>query len=472
MPNIEDVKLIDYLNEIESKITCVQKEEIIHIFKELIDYYLNRGKSINEIKSLLRFDSLNDFYVSDNTTRLNLDNAGLIYPLSSDDEISMYRLSATLKEKINPLILQAALVFTIKRIPIFSSKIKKDFFWHYLEMKNNVIKVQEEKSICENSDINGDLYRVLYRDNRISLELFHGLTDAGGALVFLKTLVAKYLRLLGVDSSLTSGVLNVQEEIKEEELLNAYKEERGERNNKLLLSLPSLHIDGTVLKVDAVDICQFEIDSNKLKSIASSYGGTVTAYILSIMFIASRDAMSKLDGKLNIQVPVNMRKYKNESTLRNYSMYFGVSLDMNEEMSIEKLVKQIDKQIKEKGSEKEMNKMISSSNRFISLSNHIPLFIKKPLVSLAYKRFSGKAYGNNLSNLGVIEVPEELKKEIIGFDFVFKPEAQNKIVSSLVTYNGKTKFSIIKRIKEETYENKIFELLNIDELEVKRIFVK
>lgn len=472
MPNSEETKLIDFLNEINSKITCTKKDEIIKIFKELIDYYLSIGKNITEIKNLLRIDYLDDFYANNNTKRLDLDNAGIIYPLSSGSEISMYRLSVTLREKINPLILQAALIFTIKRIPIFSSKLKKDFFWHYLEMNNNVIKVQEENSICESSDINGDLYRALYCDNRISLELFHGLTDASGALVFLKTLVAEYLRLLGIDSSITNGVLNVQEEIKEEELLNAYQEERGEKNNKSLLSSPSVHIEGAILENDQVDICSIEIDSNKLKAVASSYGGTVTAYILSIMFIASRDSIKESNGNLNIQVPVNMRKYKNESTLRNYSMYFGVSFGMNEEMNMEKLVKQVDKQIKEKGSEEEMNKMISSSNYFISLANYIPLFIKKPIVSLAYKRFSGKAYGNNLSNLGVIEVPEELKKEIMGFDFILKPEARNKTVSSLVTYNGKTKFTIIKRIKEETYENKILELLNKDKLEVKRIFVR
>lgn len=59
--------------------------------------------------------------------------------------------------------------------------------------------MQEDMGPCQyiNPLLNREyLFRVLYYERRISLEVFHALTDGNGALMFLKELVYQYLRLV------------------------------------------------------------------------------------------------------------------------------------------------------------------------------------------------------------------------------------------------------------------------------------
>ena len=69
-----------------------------------------------------------------------LDNSAKIFPLSTGKRYStVFRLSVLLKEDIIPETLQEALIETLEKYQSFKVKIKKGFFWHYLE--NNTKKV-------------------------------------------------------------------------------------------------------------------------------------------------------------------------------------------------------------------------------------------------------------------------------------------------------------------------------------------
>ena len=53
--------------------------------------------------------------------------------------------------------------------------------------------------------------RVVYYQNRVSVEFFHILTDGTGANIFLRTLLREYLRLLGHQIPATEGVFDASE---------------------------------------------------------------------------------------------------------------------------------------------------------------------------------------------------------------------------------------------------------------------
>ncbi len=52
--------------------------------------------------------------------------------------------------------------------------------------------------------------------------MFHSLADGLGAVTFLKTLTAVYLRMRGVEIPDEEGILSVEEEPKREELEDSY----------------------------------------------------------------------------------------------------------------------------------------------------------------------------------------------------------------------------------------------------------
>src|SRR5690606_26561340 len=102
-------------------------------FANALKYYATSGLSADEALKRLDPTNLGGFYSRPSNTWYPLDNAAKIYPFSMrHDYMSVFRLSAYLKEDVVPEILQMALTFTIKRFPSFATTVKKGFFWHYL----------------------------------------------------------------------------------------------------------------------------------------------------------------------------------------------------------------------------------------------------------------------------------------------------------------------------------------------------
>ena len=128
---------------------------------------------------------------------LKLDNAAKLYPaVKTKNWSNVFRLSITLREKIDAEILQSALDTTVKRFPSISMKLCKGFFWYYLESTKAPHIIPEKPYPCSKMtprDLRKCAFRVLYYENRIAVEFFHSLTDGNGGLIFLKTLAAEYI---------------------------------------------------------------------------------------------------------------------------------------------------------------------------------------------------------------------------------------------------------------------------------------
>ena len=130
-----------------------------------------------------------------------LDNtAKLFAAVSGEDLSSVFRISAVLKEKVDPELLQRALVRTLLEFENFRVKLRKGFFWYYFETNNRNPGVEEEQSApCRFIDPHRGArfpFRVSYYGCRINFEVFHGLTDGLGALRFASRLTEHYLELV------------------------------------------------------------------------------------------------------------------------------------------------------------------------------------------------------------------------------------------------------------------------------------
>lgn len=74
-----------------------------------------------------------------------LDNAANVYPaIRSLQRPGLFRVSAILKEPVQPKLLQQALNATLKRIPSFSVKMRSGLFWHYFSHSDDTIHIQED----------------------------------------------------------------------------------------------------------------------------------------------------------------------------------------------------------------------------------------------------------------------------------------------------------------------------------------
>ena len=75
-----------------------------------------------------------------------LDNSAKIFPMSTGEKYStVFRISAVLKEQINPEILQKALNKTLEKYQIFKVKMRPGLFWYYLEENTKQPIIEEER---------------------------------------------------------------------------------------------------------------------------------------------------------------------------------------------------------------------------------------------------------------------------------------------------------------------------------------
>ena len=131
---------------------------------------------------------------------MRLDNAAKIYPANRRRKWSnVFRLSATLQEPIDPIVLQSALDVTIHRFPSIAGRLRRGMFWYYLEESDFLPIIEEEQEpLCAalyEKNRPGLLFRVTYFGPRINLEVYHVLADGTGAMWFLEEMVCRYLSL-------------------------------------------------------------------------------------------------------------------------------------------------------------------------------------------------------------------------------------------------------------------------------------
>ena len=123
-------------------------------------------------------------------------------------------------------------------------------------------------------------------------------------------------------------------------------------------------------------------------------------------------------------------------------------------------------QLEEKANKEKMSEMITSANKLVSSLRLIPLFIKLPIAKKLYGFLGDQAFTSTLSNLGVINMPEEYKKHILSMDFVLGTAPNNRAITGLITFNNVTTFSVSKMTKDPTFEEKIYELFTNEGLDV------
>ena len=251
---------------------------------------------------------------------LKLDNAAKIYPPSrTRGWAAMFRLSVTLTEPVDPVVLAQAQRSVLKRFPAFAVRLRRGLFWYYLErMEGAPILQQDVGNPLVRMDLreNGRfLYRVRYHDRRIAVEFFHALTDGTGALTFLLTLAAEYLRLKkGVRIPAGGPVLDCRDAPSPEEMEDSFlKYARGAGRSRR--EKPAYHISGTPDHRHFLNITTGIIPVKTVVDAAKSHGVSVTAFLTSVLILClqqiQQNEASKKAAKLPVKVmlPVNLRRF-------------------------------------------------------------------------------------------------------------------------------------------------------------------
>ena len=440
-------------------------------FEKALLYYDESGVPLSEALEHLTPERMGGFYAREAAVWYPLDSAAKVYPLSmGHGKMAVFRLSAYLKKPVVPELLQTALTFVMRRFPGFAVTVKKGFFWHYMDgWKGRYAVLPDDMPPCRAMNLGrtgSKAFRVLYRENRISVEFFHILTDGTGGMVFLKTLLVEYLRLLGTESPETDGILRITDLPDAAESENAFPRVLREKSKGGFADRAALQLGGSRSRVNPCQILRLKTDAAALLSAAKSRGVTVTAYVLSKMLCACRAAMEDTAGDISVQVPVNMRKFYPSKTLRNFSLYCGVRFAAEQVAEADALLSGITQQLQEKASQAALDKMVASTESLVATARYLPLFLKFPVVKAVYGILGDRIFTTTLSNLGVVTLPEKLAQQVESLDFVLGTARVNRALCSMVTFGDTASLCVAKQTEDPTFEETLVHLLEADGLKI------
>lgn len=401
---------------------------------------------------------------------IKLDNAATIYPsILTKKYAAMFRISATLYEKVDENILYKALKNVIKRFPTFRYKLKMGLFWHYFKHIDGIPDIQNDVknpmlriNFKENNNF---MFRVRYFDKRISVEYFHALTDGNGGLTFLLSLVCEYLKLKNdIKVEYNNQILNPNEKAKKEEYNDSfYKYARG--IGSLFKEKKAYHYKGTMEEGHLLNIITGIISINEIKKKCTQYNCTITEFIVSLMILSLQEIQEKENIKqsnkkpIKISIPVDLRKIYKTNTMRNFSSYVNVFIETRYgHYSFEEIINQVKNQMNLMITEKNLNAKISgnvnlSKNYFIRL---IPMFIKKHIISFIEKLMGDRYCSSTFSNLGLIELPSDMQKNIKELGVIIGRSRGKPGSCSCVGFKSNLYISFSRRIKEAEFERLFF----------------
>lgn len=397
-----------------------------------------------------------------------LDNAARIYPAIRNRKwSSVYRLSVNLKEPVRPDFLQQALDITLKRIPSFAVQMKAGLFWHFFERGRERPLVQNDVSnpcVRLFGGSNGNfLFRVRYYGRRIALEVFHSVTDGSGALTFLKTLTAEYLSLCGYPIPATHGVLDCSEGPKPEEIEDNFGKYANLKVVKSRRESKAFHLFGTDLPPHSINIVTGYIPLDKILPEAKKRQVTLTEYLagayIFVLYNIQKASGRKRQLPVKVSVPVNMRKFYGSTTLRNFSSYVNPGIDPSYgDYTFDEIVTLVHHFMRYEITEKHLNARLAKnvkSERNLLL-RVAPLFMKNWTLSLAFKLVGERLFTSTLTNLGVVDVPEEMKPHVEYFDWMLGPPRYNKVSCAVISYEGLLSISFTRTIREAYVEREFF----------------
>ncbi|MCM0647233.1 hypothetical protein NBE98_02445 [Clostridium swellfunianum] len=408
-----------------------------------------------------------------------LDNAAKIYPaIREKNWAPMFRIDAVLKEEVNPEVLQAALTMTYKRFPTFSVNIVKGLFWYYFEPNESEPKVRLEDTyptspFSEKKD-GGYLFRVLHYKHRISLEIFHSITDGFGATIFLRTLLFNYFTLLNgrepIDNAFeleNYGILYHKDLPTPEETADSFQYYALANNEMSLKENSAFKIPGTRIKENTLKALHVLVDVKDLHRLSKEFDATITEFLTALFIYAILDAKvynSTEKKPIKISVPINLRKRFPSKTLRNFSSYINVEFTPEgsaERIKLKDICEVVSKQIRD-GVDIDTLRGKFSGN--VQTEKNIamriaPLMLKNIVLKTGFSLFGERITTSTLSNVGNIELPKAMADMVERFDFLIGAPKQNAFNCAVISFKDTISISFSSIIGENTVPKKFVDFL-------------
>ncbi len=400
-----------------------------------------------------------------------LDNAAKLYPAIKNRRwTAIFRISVDMDEPVDRDLLQQALVMVTKRLGIFACRLRAGVFWYYFEKNNkDPAVVDDAVNPCirlYRRDKTGHLFRVRTFGRRIAIEVFHAVSDGYGGSVFLKTLVAQYLRLKGLDIPNTHGILDINAPLSEEETEDSFLKYYNKKAVRAWKETYAWRIPGTNETGYVLNLMTGICSVAQVKAAAKRYNVSITEFLTAVYMYALYSIQIRQKARkhlpIKVSVPVNLRSFFESKTLRNFSSYINPEINASwGEYTFEEIVHTVHHQLRCELNPKLLGSKMSKNVKaekslFVRL---LPLFFKNMAIHIIYNLAGENRMTSTLSNLGPLDLPEEMQAHVTRFDVMLGAPRYNRVNCAVCSYKDALHICFTSIIRETEVEREFFTLL-------------
>ncbi|SDB82751.1 hypothetical protein GA0111570_10442 [Raineyella antarctica] len=386
---------------------------------------------------------------------VRLDNAANIFLAARTElDTKVFRLSAELDEQVDPDVLQRALDRVFVQYPLFRAVLRRGFFWYYLLESDRSPVVAEDTAAPVSHLYSFDgrelLFRVLYRGRRVSLEIFHALTDGTGALWFFQDLLTEYVGLRHPDE-FAAVAPPVGTAVKQEFTVDAFThwfasgtgkvpfiDEASPAVESASTHLPDaappgpvgpiarhrhprsgvVRVHGTHAPDLRTRVVELSMPVKPVLGLARAEGVSLTIYLVALFFESLR-ATREVSGRertMTVSVPVNLRQFFPSESGRNFFATTRLEHTYGTDPEADTLgavCRDLDTQFRRQLTHESLERKI---RRLISFERHPVLrFFPRPLKDLVLgmvNRSDSRGITVAITNLGRVTLPTPADRHV------------------------------------------------------------
>ncbi len=404
-----------------------------------------------------------------------LDNTAHLFPVIAGESMSnVYRISVTLKELIQPELLQQALDMVLPKFDGFNLRLRQGVFWYYFEENGKPApRVREENAfpcryIRQNQN-HSYMFRVTYYKYRINLEVFHVLTDGMGGINFLKELTYQYLRLAHeeLQEKLGNTLSSDTSLNREDSFLKNYKKSsaKGYQTKKAYL------IKGEKLPPGEFGVMHGYMQIPELKKVCHAYGASINEYLVSVyIWSVYTECLHGMPSQrpIRVAVPVNLRPYFNSNTTKNFFVMVSAEFHPQKEIyTFEEVLHIVQESLRSQINREHLEKLFSYnvSNEKLLIARAVPLFLKNIAMKYVYTT-SALANTATVTNIGNISVAEEYRPYVEMFHSFLAMSKGQHLKGTICSYGDTLVFSFSYDLVEPDVQRGFFRKIAADGIQV------
>lgn len=400
-----------------------------------------------------------------------LDNTANLFPvIATEDMTNVYRISVTLTEEIDRVLLQEALNRILPQFSVFRMRLRMGIFWYYFEENTRPAPIVREEyshpgAYIDKSRNNHYMFRVTYFKCRINLEVFHALTDGAGGITFLKELVYQYLRLKYPDilkedkDKISSGIFLDKED--------SYVKNFKKGHAKVYKSEKALTLNGEKLPGGEMGVVHGYLPVDELKAAAKKYGVTINQYLVGVFIYAVyKEYLKEQPSRIPVRccVPVNLRPYYDSHTMKNFfAMVFATFRPEKEKYTFPEVLKIVAEDLKKQITPENLNNIMSYnvSNEKNWILRAVPLVVKNFVMKQVYG-VSARATSATVTNIGNIELKEPYKQYVEHFYVTLSMSKGQNMKGGICSYNGMLTFTFSSVLMDLSIQKSFFQIIAKD----------